>query len=88
MPGRKWQRPRRTKYQSLIEYLAVQTDRDVTLSFAEIEGIIGVPLSVSASNDPGTWHSTLKLAVRQWQGMGWRARFDRRGQCVHFTREE
>lgn len=87
MPSENRQRTRQTKYQPLIDFLAVQTDRDVTLSFAEVEVIIGRSLAVSASNDPGTWHSTLKLPVRQWQEMGWHARFDRRDQCVHFTRD-
>lgn len=79
--------PRRTKDQPLVDFLAMHNAQDVTLSFTEIEAIIGVPLALSASNDPGTWHSPLKLPVRQWQAIGWHARFDRHNHCVHFTRD-
>ncbi len=47
--------PRRTKDQPLVDFLAMHNAQDVTLSFTEIEAIIGVPLALSASNDPGTW---------------------------------
>lgn len=79
--------PDRTKYQPLVDYLAAQTDRAVTLSFAEIEAIIGGSLSVSASGMSGVWHEVKHLHVRRWREMGWRARFDRRNRCVHFTRD-
>ena len=88
MPSEDRRRPRRTMYQPLTEYLGMHNEQDVTLTFAEIEALIGRPLAVSASNDPGTWHSTVKPHVRQWRAIGWHARFDRRGQCVHFTRDE
>jgi len=78
---------RQTKYQPLIDFLAAQTN-DVTLSFTEIETIIGAPLPLTATNDSGLWHSPKHLQVRRWQEMGWHARFDRRNTCVHFTREE
>jgi hypothetical protein len=77
----------RTMYQPLVEYLAIQSEREVTLSFVEIEAIIGMPLSVSASGMPGVWHDTRNLHVRRWRAMGWRARYDRRNQCVHFARD-
>ncbi len=80
--------PGRTKYQPLIAFLATQHERDLTLTFAEIEAIIGMPLSVSASNDCDVWHSTRQSHVRRWQEMGWRARFDRRNHCVHFMRDD
>ncbi len=77
-----------TKYQPLIDFLAVQTDRAVTLSFAEIEAIIGAPLSLTAMNMAMTWHTASKQPhVCRWREMGWRARYDRRNQCVHFTRD-
>ncbi len=79
--------PDRTKYQPLIDYLAAQTARAVTLSFAQIEALIGAPLSVSASGMPTAWHRATQMHVRRWREMGWRARYDRRNQCVHFTRE-
>ncbi len=78
----------RTIYQPLIEYLAIQSERDVTLSFVEIEAIIGRPLSVAALTDTGVWHRPQHPHVRRWRARGWRARYDRRNTCVHFTREE
>ncbi len=79
---------RRTMYQPLVEYLAIQSERDVSLSFVEIEAIIGRPLSVSALIDAAVWHATTEPHVRRWREMGWHARYDRRNTCVHFTREE
>jgi len=79
---------RRTKYQPLVEYLAIQSERDVSLSFVEIEAIIGRALSLSALNDAGMWHKTTLPHVRRWREIGWHARYDRRNTCVHFTREE
>jgi len=86
----RWTLPARTpptKYQPLLDFLAMQSERDVTLSFSAIEAIIGVPLSVSAMNMPTAWHRATEMHVRRWQEMGWRARYDRRNQCVHFARD-
>ncbi len=80
--------PDRTMYQPLIDFLATQSDRDVTLTFDQIEAIIGRPLSVSAMNTPSVWHGARYPQVRRWRAMGWRARYDRQNQCVHFTREQ
>lgn len=78
---------RRTMYQPLVEYLAIQSERDVSLSLVEIEAIIGRPLSVSALIDAAVWHATTEPHVRRWREIGWRARYDRRNQSVHFTRD-
>ena len=86
----RWTLPARTpptKYQPLLDFLAAQTGRDVTLSFAAIGAIIGAPLSVSAMSMPTAWHRTAEMHVRRWRAMGWRARYDRRNQCVHFARD-
>ncbi len=77
----------RTIYQPLLDFLAAQTDRDVTLSFSEIEAIIGWPLSASACAMPTFWNAMMNLHVRRWRKMGWRAHYDRRNQCVHFARD-
>jgi len=86
----RWTLPARTpptKYQPLLDFLAMQSDRDVTLSFSEIERIIGAPLSVSALTDAAVWHATTQPHVRRWRAMGWQARYDRRNRCVHFARD-
>lgn len=79
--------PRGLKYQPLIECLARQHEREVALTFTEIEAIIGRPLALAAMNMSQSWHATTNLHVRRWQEMGWHARFDRRNQCVHFTHD-
>ncbi len=78
---------RRTIYQPLVEYLAIQSERDVTLTFVAIEAIIGRPLSLSAMNMSSIWHNTTQAHVRRWRAISWRARYDRRNTCVHFTRD-
>ncbi len=80
--------PRTMLYQPLIDFLAMQTVQDVTLSFVAIEAIIGAPLSTSATIMSNPWHAMTHSYVRQWREMGWRATFDRRNRCVHFTRTE
>ncbi len=75
-----------TKYQPLVDYLAAQEGAEVVLTFAAIEAIIGAPLSLSATIMPALWHAMTHPYVRQWREMGWRARFDRRNRCIHFTR--
>ncbi len=77
----------RTIYQPLVDFLAIQSERDVSLTFDQIEAIIGRPLSVSAMGMTNPWHATTHPQVRRWRAIGWRARFDRRNQCVHFTRD-
>ncbi len=76
----------RTKYQPLIAFLAMQRKQDVTLTLADIEKLIGMPLSVSATNNPRIWSGTTYTYVARWQEMGWRARLNSKRQCVHFTR--
>ena len=66
------QRPR--KYQPLADYLAAQTGEEVTLTFADIERIIGAPLPASAYMRR-FWvniaHRT-KHPSYVWQAVGWR----------------
>ncbi len=90
MPRGERRGPYPTTYQPLIGYLAAQTGRDVTLSFADIEAIIAARLSVSACGMPAFWNVMMNQPqVRhQWEAMGWRACYDRRTQSVHFTRDE
>jgi len=79
---------RPSMYQPLVDLLAASDDDEVVLTFSEIGAIIGRPLSVSALIDADMWHKTRQPQVRRWRAIGWRARFDRRNTCVHFTREE
>jgi hypothetical protein len=79
-------RPSHTAYQPLIDFLAVCPEQAVTLTFAEIEGIIDAALagaySVRTMLDPATNH----VVARRLRALGWRARIDMGGK-VHFARE-
>ena len=64
------------KYQPLAEYLAAQPGDAVTLSFAQIEAIIGVPLPASASAYLPVWWTTRSAHRVQTQArrqVGWEA---------------
>ncbi len=76
------------KYQPLVEYVAAQTEQALTLTFAEIEGILGRPLSVSAQVSQSVWRGAAYRYVFAWQAAGWTATLDRRNRCVHFARTE
>ncbi len=63
------------KYQPLADYLAAQTGEEVTLTFADIERIIGAPLPSSAGTR-GFWKDTRgqhNHLFYAWQGVGWQA---------------
>ena len=63
-----------SKYQPLAVYLAAQPGDTVTLTFAEVEAVIGAPLPPSADVYHSWWSSTLSYRpqVRAWRGVGWR----------------
>ncbi len=76
-----------TKYQPLVEYLAAQTEKALTLSFTEIEAIVGVPLPETMRVGYELWKSAEHALVWRLEARGWRAQLDRRNQCVYFTRD-
>ncbi len=76
-----------TKYQPLIDHVAKQPEEAVTLSFTEIEAIIGNPLPETIQVDTAMWNNTGSAIVWRLEALGWRARLDRRNHCVHFTRD-
>ncbi len=77
-----------TKYQPLVEYVAAQTEQALTLSFAQIEAMVGSPLSETMQVDASQWNSARLAYVWRLKALGWHARLDRRNQCVHFIRDE
>ncbi len=86
----RWTPPVRTpptKYQPLIDFLAAQTGRDVTLSFAAIGAIVGSPLPETMQVDTALWNSSRYAIVWRLADRGWQARLDRRNRCVRFSRE-
>jgi hypothetical protein len=54
-------------------------------SFAELERLLGVPLSVSARMLGNCWTSS-EAAPVNWNRDGWAARLDRLDRAVTFTR--
>lgn len=87
MPREERDRPRPSKFQSLTDYLAALPDDRVTLSFAVLEAIFGGPLPMAAYITSWWWHNPNFAHVRGWEAVGWRARYDRLNECVHFTRD-
>ncbi len=75
-----------SKYQPLVNYIAAQTEDTVTLSFAEIETIVGSPLSETMQVDTWQWNNIAFALVWRLEALGWRATLDRRTHGVHFTR--
>ncbi len=76
-----------SRYRALVDHLAVRPECEITCTFAEIEAILGRSLPVSPYVDARYWHSEMYEHVRRWRALGWRATFDRRNRCVHFTRD-
>ncbi len=87
MPRGDWGRPRPSKFQPLADYLAALTVDRVMLPFAVLEAIFGGPLPLSAYITSWWWHNATYAHVRGWEALGWRARYDRLNECVHFTRD-
>jgi hypothetical protein len=75
-----------SRYTPLVAYLAAQAGNHVTLTFAEIEAIIGMPLSVSAQVSDSIWMSPRERLVRDLAAIGWRAHLRVRVHAVEFRR--
>ncbi len=87
MPRRDWGRPHPSKYRLLADYLAANEGAEVVLTFAQIEAILGDPLSVTAQTSPSWWSGTVPPHSRTWRSLGWRARLEQRNRRVIFTRD-
>lgn len=77
-----------SKYQPLVQHIAEQTEEAVTLTFAEMEAIIGFPLTETMQIDTWVWKSSAYAFVWQLRAFGWQARLDRRNRCVIFTHDD
>jgi hypothetical protein len=77
---------RRSRYRPLADHLAASTETDLTLTFAEIEAIIGGPLPVTAMVAPSWWSNTTTDYTGLWRALGWRAHLEQRSHRVHFVR--
>ena len=82
-------RPGPRKYDPLTRYLAGLTADEVTLTFAEIEQLVGTPLPRTAWG-PAFWSNSREgvFRVRPWVRVGWRvARAQLRGAAPAVTFE-
>jgi hypothetical protein len=86
MPRWSGQAERSSKYTPLVAFIAAQKDDDVTLTFAEIEVIIGVPLSDSVQVGLSFWTRQSQRVVRDLTTIGWRARLLVPAHAVEFRR--
>ncbi len=67
--------PSRAKYQPLGDWLAAQPGEHVTLTFAQVEQILGQRLPPSAWTDHAWWWGTERRqesAAWVWLAAGWR----------------
>jgi len=76
-----------SRYRALADHLAMRPEREITRTFAEIEAILGAPLSVTAQVSPSWWSGTVPPHTRTWRSLGWRARLEQRDRRVRFTRD-
>ena len=77
-------------YQPLTDYLRSQTNSETTLSYHDIERILGRKLPPTAHGDHirQWWANTMTHSqARAWLEVGWRARVDVANKRVFFTRE-
>ncbi len=77
-----------SRYQPLVDYLAVSTEAAVTLSFAAIKRLVGGTLPETALRTASWWTNPAHRHVRLWRAVGWRAHVDWHKRGVRFTREE
>jgi hypothetical protein len=76
-----------TKYQPLIDYVAMQPEDIVTLSFAQIETIVGGRISETMQVDTSLWNGGRSAIAWRLRDIGRRATLDRRNRCVVFARD-
>ena len=84
-PGRR-AKPYRGRYRPLLDLLAATEADQLTLTFTEIEAMIGMPLAPSARQSASVWTKADRGYVRQWRAMGWSAHPDTRAGRVEWRR--
>ncbi len=60
----------RGRPQPLVDHVAAQHADTVTLSFAEIEALVGAPLSETMHVDSEMWNGVRHAYVRTWEATG------------------
>ena len=83
---------RPSKYDPLIDHLAAQSASEVTLTFADVERLLGEPLPQSAYKHGAYWANSANDPThswaRRWVADGWLAQVDQDAHRVVFRRGE
>ena len=58
------------KYDPLRDHLASRTEDSISMTFAEVEGLIG-KLPPSARSDSEYWANNSKVQAKAWRAAGW-----------------
>jgi hypothetical protein len=69
----------------LVNFLEACPDTQVTLTFEEVEQILGVPLPPTARQFSPWWHG-VSWHTRRWQDLGWRVTCSYAAGTVTFTK--
>ncbi len=79
-----------SKYDALHTHLSHQPAKEVPMSFADVESVVGFTLPPSARSQRAWWSNNegTNVAVKSWRRAGWKtARVDMAGEKVTFVRE-
>lgn len=76
------------KYYPLEKYLEKQFVPQITLTFPEIEKIIGEPLPISAYIHRAWWANGGHMQANAWLNAGWKVGELKLGESVVFVKEK
>jgi len=75
------------EYRRLAAHLAALTSRTATLTFQEIEGLVGGSLPLDAYESTQWWTNKGRGPARPWLNVGWRVEtVDVLGRVITFAR--
>ena len=80
---------KKTKYQPLTDYILDSQKDSLTLSFNDIEKILGFPLPASARRNRSDWTNTMtKTMPLSWLSIGYRSKnLDMENEFITFEKE-
>jgi len=76
-----------SRYQPLLDHLALRTEAEVVLTYKEIAAMIGGPLPETAILQAVWWTTRSRVPIEALTALGWRAHADRDRLRVRFTRD-
>ncbi len=91
-PGQTARARSASKYDPLIEHLAQYHGAELTLTFEEVEDLLGESLPAAARTHQAWWANTTAdptyTWANRWTAGGWRSQVDLDGEYVVFTRRD